>query len=395
MTKMTDDTKKDWGSVLTTLMSELAQDKDAYLVHEIPDIFSKSIRCKSILSENNEKHLNSGNNTDLTARMTDATKKEWSSVFTTPISGPAQDNYTYLVHGIQNVTSRFIQHTFILSENNRKYYNSDRIDLLIDPVRDISRKKTISCSLIDNKHLTTFGGAGLVLRTPPENILEASPQDIGSNFYNATTEITKQRNTIIPSPKQILQQTLLFQHNEILLQGKTDAGELEVIGFFIKTKKNGQPTDEEVGIQIKILAQNYGLPIVEIPATTAQHMNKAPELLESVFVKDELSGIQFIRDGLVYNIFFKKSGLVFETVDDECFVSPMTREQVKYAKNVVQSEISTKDRERVKSQLELNWLTEYDKQEKHIPTNRNQDAQCIRAQYLLKSDLLDSLYPKG
>lgn len=135
---------------------------------------------------------------------------------------------------------------------------------LTDPNGFIERD-FISCSLIDHDHRATMGFAGVILKVPRRNIIEASPHDIGFTddrymlFYPPEN---------IPSAEDILRQTDTTdgKYNEVIVKGEIDDEfKINISGVFIVTDSTlGLPIDVKLSEKLKDFALKRQIPIINI-----------------------------------------------------------------------------------------------------------------------------------
>lgn len=122
----------------------------------------------------------------------------WNTGFTDPAAHD-ETRFKYLVHGLQGKAGEIVQILHAIDRMKRGEGDLlQMIDLLEQPYR-IGNKKIISASVIDQDHRITFGNGGLILKTPFENILDAAPQDIGTDFVNPDKEINTSDRRLCPS----------------------------------------------------------------------------------------------------------------------------------------------------------------------------------------------------
>lgn len=182
---------------------------------------------------------------------------------------PAHHNpeqYRYLVYAF-NPYSRSSQPLVALynqtagEENNPK----QKIELFNEPER-LGEKLSLSMSLIDQKHLGTWGMAGLIVRAPAENIVATSTSDMGT--LNSDTEALRlkaQQNPPIPADS-LLEHSSPHFYNEVAGLVSTPSGKIELVGFFTKVDeviKN--ELDPYLGSKMRLHAKRLGLPLVSLP----------------------------------------------------------------------------------------------------------------------------------
>jgi hypothetical protein len=125
----------------------------------------------------------------------EAIAASWANGFTDPREHN-DGSFRYLVHGLQDQASDTIQTLALIGQMRRGQAGDigEKIDLLMEPHK-VGDKKIVSASVIDQNHRVTFGDAGLILKTPPENVLDAFPEDAGTDFADPDNAIaSSQRN---------------------------------------------------------------------------------------------------------------------------------------------------------------------------------------------------------
>lgn len=270
----------------------------------------------------------------------DAIRMQWEQEFNSPQSYK-KDKFRFLVHGIQGRGARIIQHMTLLEK--RAFDSDHHVDLLQSP-QLIGSKKLISCSIIDQNHRGTFGEAGFILRAPFDNVMAMSPEDLGTNFFSPN-----ETHNHISTSKQhmnidaLLASTHSNQWNEIVLSGRTEFGEVEIVGAFVKTDRQGTPTDQETATRVKIAAAQIGVPVIEVLQPTSEHLDMNLQILTTMVDENAPYAFAFNRDGMRYLIEFSdRDGneiARFNTIDDTLRKHPMTRSQAEYALAVISKEL--------------------------------------------------------
>lgn len=171
-------------------------------------------------------------------------------------------NFTYLVHGLADNVQRSLQ-ALALIDIGADVKKAPQIDLERDPLR-VAEKPILSTSVIDWEHRSTWGDAGLILRVPPENIVNIHPSDAGTPFYDSSIATSLKSHDLACTVGELLEQTSPRSYNEVIVQGTTDTGKVEVAGFFIKIFNDNSLVNEE--LSKGVIRQAYGnkLPFVQI-----------------------------------------------------------------------------------------------------------------------------------
>ncbi len=248
--------------------------------------------------------------------------EEWNNGFSNPKMVMAQE-YRYLVHGVGNQARRTIQKTFLLESTRKEGLeldNNQDIDLLRNPEK-ISDKKIISTSIIDQDHRATYGDVGFILRAPAGNVLKISAKDNGTFFADPESAIKRMKSeTSINSLDLLMQRTGKFSDhdwNEVCLEGKTDHGQVEIIGCFIKTNRHGAPSDSVMAAQIQVLAYRHNWQIVKIEGFRHEYKPSAPDIHDH--------GAGYNANGCRYWIDFKRQEFNYINEDQKKF--PMTQKE--------------------------------------------------------------------
>lgn len=279
------------------------------------------------------------------------TAADWASGFSEPKPlMAAGEEFRYLVHGLMGRGARAVQHVDLIQKGA---HNSDfNIDLLRNP-KKVHKKPMVSCSIIDQDHRATFGEAGLILRAPFENVVDMAPNDIGSNFHDPGNALRDQRaNGNIWPLSPLLRETSHTEHNEVLLEGETEDGKLEVIGFFIKVDKEGFPLDPETAKEIQVHARQTGLPVIELCKPLLSFPDTKAKLHRLIETEPPF-GVGFSRDNVRYIVDFKEGDRAFKVLNDEGWQRSMTQEEARYSLGVIREELATGDFDSVSDELHL------------------------------------------
>lgn len=192
--------------------------------------------------------------------LPDVVAESWKQDFSMP-ERHDPSRFCYLVHGLGGSARRALQMSFIF-ERTAEIDHSQDFDLLESPLQ-ISRKKLVSCSVIDQDHVATFGGVGLILRASVKNIIKAHHEDLGTYFPNPSKVVTSSFRVLETVPS-LLNRSPENSWNEVVLTGTTDEGKLSVVGFWIKLDDDGNLEDPTNTPRIIQLANRYKLPLIRI-----------------------------------------------------------------------------------------------------------------------------------
>jgi hypothetical protein len=211
--------------------------------------------------------------------------------------------FRYLVHGLQDVYSRILQLQALFTLKG-KFDSTQHVDLSETPGL-VRQRKVISASVIDQNHLSTFGGAGLILSCPVENVIDLSHQDLGTNFANPDTILARPRASL-PALDQILEKTGkgATAWNEVRLTGTTDFGEVGVVGYWIKVDERGKPQSPEIAKRMRELANSKSFPLITFVVASEAILDQPAEIHETVEAGGKLRpwAVSVNKNGLRYFI---------------------------------------------------------------------------------------------
>lgn len=274
-------------------------------------------------------------------------RSDWQEGFSNPRQ--TSDKYRYLLHGVDPM--RHSSQMLVILKDHSQYDASQDVDLMVNP-HDISQKLVISASVIDQDKRGTFGDVGFILKAPFDNVLEMSPQDLGTNFARPADvlEHNLQSRQIVPLDQMLLQ-TSRFEWNEVRLTGKTGAGHVEVVGCFIKVDKQGMALNPEMARQISYLAAMYDLPVVEIDKPTFDFQN-SPAGLHRFLDYEPPFGVGYIRDECSYSVRFNDEKMPFIVANGEGKAREMIQSEAVNAIRIIEQELSKAELGEILGQLE-------------------------------------------
>lgn len=161
------------------------------------------------------------------------------------------DSFRYIVHALADEED--------LTESNASdHYRAgletgleveEPVDPRVDPAGFLGRKY-ISCSLIDQDHQDTSGMTGVILAVPRENILQASGHDMGVTYNDQVYRLDADPH--LPSPDEVLEQTLPGDYNEVLISGE---GKAKFAGAFTVVYAPGKSVRPDLDMKIRELAR--------------------------------------------------------------------------------------------------------------------------------------------
>lgn len=155
---------------------------------------------------------------------------------------------------------------------------------LFDQPEKLNERVSLSMSLIDQEHMSTWGGGGIIVEAPEENIIIASPTDAGA--FNSSKEFLKKQSQDKPvvSGDELLKQSYTEILNEVVALAKSETGAvLRLKGFFIKVNKSGQPINSVIAEKIKQHAERLNLPLIEITVKGAYEQEKFEIAKNSIY----------------------------------------------------------------------------------------------------------------
>jgi hypothetical protein len=172
-------------------------------------------------------------------------------------------NFRYLVHAFNPSAQTGLRLASIQIEKDNRFkeaQSKELVNLFCNPDQ-INERLSISCSLINQNHLITWGDAGLIIDAPLDAVLITSAKDVGTANHNSTLLTQQINSSKIKSPDQILADTKESDYNEIVIKG----GGLKLKGFFIKVYSDTkEPLNEALAKNMKLAADTMALPCVSI-----------------------------------------------------------------------------------------------------------------------------------
>ncbi|MCB0337081.1 MAG: hypothetical protein KDD62_12275 [Bdellovibrionales bacterium] len=206
----------------------------------------------------------------------EAVRSGWDDSFSDPRNHDPS-TFRYLVHGLQGTVSRIVQRMALI-ELPGEFDPSQDIDLSQTPGR-IREKKVVSTSIVDQDHTQTFGDGGLILATPQENILDVSHEDLGTNFANPDKVLGSASRNIPPLDLVLsLTGNGRTQWNETRLTGSTSAGDVTVVGYWIKVDERGVALNHEIAERMQSLSLSQSLPLVTFVVESQPMLDQLAEI---------------------------------------------------------------------------------------------------------------------
>lgn len=219
------------------------------------------------------------------------------------------NDFRFLVHAIDlpdNLLSDF-HLSVVMGSYGGNYDHAQKINLALTPEK-IAEKELISCSLVaksgDFEALETYKPFGFIIKCPIENIIFASNSDLGI-LYTHPDEVMKQyKNKIIPPLEHSLNPST---YNEILVNGNTIYGKVEIDGIFVNLRSFSMNDDNyamRVIDEAKKLERRLGVPLVCFPRKKYVIADKPIEVIYDSYPGEEpfLKEITFNKDGKKFRL---------------------------------------------------------------------------------------------
>lgn len=195
----------------------------------------------------------------------------------------------------------------------------------------IAEKELISCSLVaksdDFELLETYKSFGFIIKCPIENIIFASGSDLGVLYTYPDEAKKKFENSEIPPLEHCLFSS--GEYNEILVEGNTIYGKVEIDGIFVNLRyfsMYGDNYANQVIEAAKKLARRLEVPLVYFPRKKYIIKDKPIEIIyDSDFGEEpSLRQISFSANGKKFRLYISDTPLLQSSTDE--FMKPMTRE---------------------------------------------------------------------
>lgn len=174
----------------------------------------------------------------------------------TPLDEFDVNRFTLLIHAYNPVMARgFVEQ---LKENGT--YDPKRdINLMEEPQR-IREKGLVSASVITAEQLPTFGRLLFILGFDPSDILATSAED-GYFIYKEKENLESPPGPTM-TPTELVARTKPTEYNEVVLRSE----KLEILGVAVKhmVRPDGVIDTPADAPQLRALAQNRGLPVIEL-----------------------------------------------------------------------------------------------------------------------------------
>lgn len=274
-------------------------------------------------------------------------RKSWSGSFTDPRTHD-DNRFCYLVYAYNPPAQLALRE---LARREKAYSSSadmGYVNLLEHPEL-IATRPTISTSVIRQDHTATFADVGYILKVPAENVLAASPDDRGT-FVKDRQELEqlKERRDIYGTVDQLVRASSAL--NEVVVTGKTEAGETEIVGIFYKCYRDSP--DQPIGSsrELKILnlmrAKLPELPVVKIFKPEPYSETKAELWKDQAGV---FCGLALNYNGKRYVARFKDdswnefSKIEYEVIDRDYKSHRMTKPELDMMLDIAKNHLSADD----------------------------------------------------
>lgn len=186
----------------------------------------------------------------------------WGGV--TDVAKHNPENFRYLVHAINPQAKKGAFLTLgMQGVNIDKETGNQSINIFDQPER-LDERVTLSMSLIDQDHTSTWGNAGIIVKSPEENIMITSTQDAGAINNDAVILKDMLSKEAIVTGDILLNNTSPENYNEVVAMANTNGSKIQLAGFFYKILKSGEPCDKYMAEKVKSHASRLGLPVVTI-----------------------------------------------------------------------------------------------------------------------------------
>lgn len=237
-----------------------------------------------------------------------AIKTSWKTTFTDPCKHNPK-KFCYHVHALSSPIARIHQLMFLAHQKSSD--NANSINLDEEPHR-LGDRKIISTSVINESHMGTFASQGIILSSPFKNIKKIGASDLGTNFSDCDSVINSAQKAHL-TVAELLEQTSSNAHNEVVLQGTTTEGSVELKGFWIKVDDEGTPLDSEMAVKVSSLAAKYCLPLIQLTIQRESYPESPPEFLD-ILCTGEPYGIAYNHNGERYLVTWNDDILRFKII---------------------------------------------------------------------------------
>lgn len=188
----------------------------------------------------------------------------------TPVDSFEPERFTLMVHAVNESWADNLRHS--LHEEGR--YSTERdVDLLKDPT-DIRRKAVLSTSLIDPRHLSTFGRALFFLAVPFPGVLATYAGDGFTTHRQA--ELLEHPEGATLTPFEVFAKQKPGFHNEVVVRG--EQAKIEAVGVKVVERLDGTVDRPHESKRMREIAENLKVPYLEV-VEKAHFPNSPTELI--------------------------------------------------------------------------------------------------------------------
>ena len=246
-------------------------------------------------------------------RQNSPSRQVWTTSFTNPVNHNPL-SFCYLIHGMRATTSLEVDenqsplradylkqalkgHIGIKDTLGKKWQLLSAQLFLSNP--EAMRSEVLSCSVITNAHVKTYGDCsfGFVLSAPAINICAASARDLaasGIQHKSRADKLAEEATVLarmlqvddficnlvdayyhqqVPSPQTLISDTPHESHNEVLVLGSISGFAVKPLAIFVKVTSTGMlwrpflEDDKNYGLGALMVScsRRMNIPIIEIP----------------------------------------------------------------------------------------------------------------------------------
>ncbi|MFZ5392173.1 MAG: hypothetical protein ACOZAR_03160 [Patescibacteria group bacterium] len=180
------------------------------------------------------------------------------------------EKFRYLVHAFNPASAINMMQMNIIVQEKYSHHIFDKkdgdqsINLFCQPER-LTQRVALSCSLIDQNHVATWGRAGIILEADQKNVCISQPKDCGSMVMSKNLLLQQALQKTFYYPDQLLQHCNPHQYNEVVVLANHNNQKIRLAGFFIKVDEDDEPIDEGLASKMSLHAYRLHLPLVKIP----------------------------------------------------------------------------------------------------------------------------------
>ncbi len=188
---------------------------------------------------------------------------------TTDPSKHNPEKFRYLVHAFNPASAISMMQMNIMVREKYPHHLFDKkdgdqsVNLFCQPEK-LTERVALSCSLIDQNHVATWGRAGIILEAGQNNVCISQPKDCGSMVMSKNLLLQQAMQKNFYHPDQLLQCSNPYQYNEVVVLANHNNQKIRLTGFFIKVDEDNEPIDEGLASKMSLHSYRLHLPIVKI-----------------------------------------------------------------------------------------------------------------------------------